>query len=72
MTERVEFEVDRGTAAYLRACARRRGGSMADAAARQLRELALADSVAQHAVWAASEPSFFADAEAEREAARSA
>lgn len=42
---------------------------MAVAAARQLRELALADSAAQHATWAASEPSFFADAQAEREAA---
>jgi hypothetical protein len=45
---------------------------MAAAAARQLRELALADSAAQHAAWAASEPSFFADAEAEREAALNA
>jgi hypothetical protein len=70
VTERVGFEVDQGTAAYLRACARRRGGSMA--AARQLRELALADSVARHAAWAAGELSFFADAEAEREAALSA
>ncbi len=69
MTERVEFEVDQGTAAYLRACARRRDGSMSAAAARQLRNLALADSAAQHAAWAAGEPSFFADAEAEREAA---
>ncbi len=42
---------------------------MAAAAAHQLRELALADSVTQHAAWAADEPSFFADAEAEREAA---
>lgn len=72
VTERVEFEVDQGTAAYLRACARRRGGSMATAAARQLRELALADSVAQHAEWDAREPSFYADAEAEREAALNA
>jgi len=69
VAERVELEVDQGTAAYLRACARRRGGSMAAAAAHQLRELALADSVTQHAAWAADEPSFFADAEAEREAA---
>jgi hypothetical protein len=45
---------------------------MAAAAARQLRELALADSVARHAAWAAGELSFFADAEAEREAALSA
>ncbi len=72
VTERVELEVDQGTAAYLRACARLRGGSMAAAAARQLRELALADSAAQHAVWAAGEPSFFADAEAERENALNA
>ena len=72
VTERVELDVDQGTAAYLRACARQRGGSMAVAAACQLRELALADSAAQHAAWAASEPSFFADAEAEREAALNA
>jgi len=45
---------------------------MAAAAARQLRELALADSAARHAVWAASEPSFFADAEAERGTAHTA
>ncbi len=45
---------------------------MAAAAARELRELALADSVAKHAAWAAGEPSFFADAEAEREAALTA
>ncbi|MGH3567378.1 MAG: hypothetical protein ACRDRH_15365 [Pseudonocardia sp.] len=72
MTERVELEVDQSTAAYLRACARQLDGSMAAAAERQLRELALADSAARHAAWAASEPSFFADAEAEREAARTA
>lgn len=72
VTERVEVEVDQGTAAYLRACARQRGGSMAAAAARQLRELALADSVAQHARWAADNPTFFDDAEAERQAALSA
>jgi hypothetical protein len=71
VTERVELEVDQGTAAYLRACARRRGGSMAATAARQLRALALADSVQQHAAWAAQEPDFFADAEAERDAALS-
>lgn len=72
MSERVELEVDQGTAAYLRACARRRGGSMAVVAARQLRELALADSTAQHATWAAGEPSFFLDAQAERDAAATA
>jgi hypothetical protein len=69
--ERVEVEVDVGTATYLRTCARRRGGSMATAAARQLRGLAVADSARQHAAWAAKEPEFFQDAEAERSAALS-
>jgi hypothetical protein len=73
--ERVEVEVDAATARYLRACARQRGGSMAEAAARQLKEVAeraLADSVASHAGWAASVPSYFEDAEAERTTALSA
>jgi hypothetical protein len=70
--ERVEVEVDAATARYLRACARQRGGSMGEAAARQLKELALADSVARHAAWAASVPSYFEDAEAERITALSA
>lgn len=43
---------------------------MAAAAAGQLRALALADSVQRHAEWAAAEPDFFAEAEAERDAAR--
>ena len=64
--ERVEVVVDAATARYLRACARRRGGSMAEAAARQLHELAVADSVTQLAAWIAREPTFFEDAEAER------
>lgn len=67
--ERVEVQVDPATARYLRACARLRGGSMAEAAARQLHELAIADGVAKLAVWAQENPSFFEDAEAEREAA---
>lgn len=41
------------------------------AAGRHLRDLALADSAAQHARWAETEPMFFADAEAERDAALS-
>jgi len=71
LMERVEVEVDAGTARYLRACARLCGGSMATAAARQLRELAVADSARQHAAWTAREPEFFQDAEAERGAALS-
>jgi hypothetical protein len=43
---------------------------MAAAAARQLRALALADSVQQHADWAATEPDFFTDAQAERDTAQ--
>jgi hypothetical protein len=39
---------------------------------RQLEELALAESVASHAAWAASEPSYFEGAEAERTEALSA
>ena len=67
--ERVEVQVDAATASWLRSCARVRGGSMAEAAARQLHELALADGVAKLAVWAQDNPTFFEDAEAEREAA---
>ncbi|SHK35713.1 hypothetical protein SAMN05443637_105147 [Pseudonocardia thermophila] len=47
--ERVEVHVDSATAAYLRDDARRRGASVADAAAHRLRDLALADSVRLHA-----------------------
>jgi hypothetical protein len=70
--ERVEVPVDPATARYLRACARARGGSMAEAAAHQLHELAIADGVARLAVWAQENPTFFEDAEAEREAASTA
>jgi hypothetical protein len=69
---RVEVEVDAATARWLRAAARTRGGSMAEAAARQLHELALAASVTQHAAWYAEHPTFLEDAEAERTEALSA
>lgn len=69
MTERVELEVDPGTAVYLRNCALRRGESMAAVAARQLRRLAQEESAARHAEWLAAHPTFFEDAEAERIAA---
>jgi hypothetical protein len=72
LMERVEVQVDAATASYLRACVRRHGESMADAVARQLRELAVADGVAKLAAWAQANPSFFDDAEAERIAASSA
>lgn len=64
--------VDPATARWLRSCTRKRGGSMAEATVWQLRELALADSVRQHAAFFAERPSFFEDAEAEREAAGAA
>ncbi|MGH3919448.1 MAG: hypothetical protein ACRDSG_10510 [Pseudonocardiaceae bacterium] len=51
MTERVECDVDETTAAYLHRCARQRGISMGTAAARQLRELALADAARALAAW---------------------
>jgi hypothetical protein len=70
--ERVEVVVDAATARYLRACARRRGGSMAEVAARQLHELAVTDSVRKHAAFFAERPTFFEDAAAEYEAAQSA
>ena len=69
MTERVELEVDPGTAVYLRNCAHRRGESLAAAAARTLRRLAQEESAARHAEWLAEHPTFFEDAEAERIAA---
>lgn len=70
--ERVEVVVDAATARRLRTCARTRGGSMAEAAAHQPREMALADSVRQHAAWYAEHPTYLEDAEAERIAALSA
>ncbi len=51
MTERVEFDVDETTAAYLLRCAHQRGVSIGAAAARQLRELALADAARALAAW---------------------
>ncbi len=70
MTERVELDLDPGTADYLRTCAVRRGESIEAAALRQLRQRALADSAAQTFRWFAEHhPTFFEDAEAERIAA---
>lgn len=63
--------MDAATVRYLRSCAGR-DGSVAAAAAWQLREMALADGVAHVVEWAADNPSFFEDAEAERDAALSA
>lgn len=51
MTERVEFEADETTAAYLHRCAHQRGVSVGVAAARQLRELALVDAARALAAW---------------------
>ena len=51
MTERVEFDVDEITAAYLRRCAHQRGVSIGAAAAGQLRELALVDAARALAAW---------------------
>jgi hypothetical protein len=51
MTERVEFDVDETTAAYLHRCAHQRGVSVGASAARQLRELALADAARALAAW---------------------
>ncbi|MDQ3763753.1 MAG: hypothetical protein M3460_19705 [Actinomycetota bacterium] len=51
MTERVEFDVDETTAAYLHRCARQHGLSVGAAAAGQLRDLALADAAAALAAW---------------------
>ena len=70
VTERVELDIDPGTAAYLRGCAGRRGGSIEAAAVRELRRLALADSADRTFRWFAEHhPTFFEDAEAERIAA---
>jgi hypothetical protein len=64
--ERVEVVVDAATARYLRSRASSRGGSMAEAAARQLHELAVADGVAKLVAWSEDEPEFGEHAEAER------
>ncbi len=55
VAERVEVDVDEPTAAYLYRCAHQRahqrGVSVGTAAARQLRELALADAARALAAW---------------------
>jgi len=51
VTERVEFEVDQTTAAYLHQCAHQRGISIGTAAAHQLRQLALTDAARSLAAW---------------------
>ncbi len=51
MTERVEFDVDETTAAYLHRCAHQCGVSVSAVAARQLRELALVDAARALATW---------------------
>jgi hypothetical protein len=51
MTERVEFDVDETTAAYLHRCAHQHGVSVSAVAARQLRELALVDAARALATW---------------------
>jgi hypothetical protein len=51
MTEWVEFEADETTAMYLHRWAHQRGVSVGTAAARQLRELALADAARALAAW---------------------
>jgi hypothetical protein len=63
VTERVEVEVDETTAAYLHRCAHRGGISVSAAAARQLRELALANAARALAAW--DPHGFYAEAQTE-------
>jgi hypothetical protein len=51
VTERVEFDADDTTAAYLHRCAHQRGLSVSAIAASQLRDLALTDAAAALAAW---------------------
>jgi hypothetical protein len=70
VTERVELDIDPGTAAFLRSRAGRGDGSLGAAAVRELRRLAMADSADRTFRWFAEHhPTFFEDAEAERIAA---
>ena len=67
VTERVELDIDPGTAAFLRS---RGAGPLGSVAVRELRRLALADSAERTFRWFAEHhPTFFEDAEAERIAA---
>ncbi|HEU0128688.1 MAG TPA: hypothetical protein VFQ48_08810 [Pseudonocardiaceae bacterium] len=60
--ERLEIELDPQTATWLRRRGTQRGGSLAAAAAAQLRADALADASRSMAVWYADRPGYVEDA----------
>ncbi len=72
MAERVEIELDPHTAAWLRRRCAQRGGSLAAAAAEQLRADAWASSVDGLSAWYAARPGFVEDSERETEEALAA
>jgi hypothetical protein len=64
----VTVKLDAGTARFLQTCVQR-GGTIAAAAAEQLRALALADAARHITAWEAAHPGYAEDAEAEALAA---
>ncbi|MGH3764840.1 MAG: hypothetical protein ACRDTX_06780 [Pseudonocardiaceae bacterium] len=58
MSDTVTLDLDAPTAAYLRICAQRDGGTMTTVAAHQLRQLALREAVDSLGRWYADHPSY--------------
>jgi hypothetical protein len=65
MSDTVTLDLDAPTAAYLRICAQRDGGTLTTAAAHQLRQLALREAVESLGRWYAAHPCYAEDSEAE-------
>lgn len=65
MSDTVTLDLDAPTAAYLRICAQRDGGTLTTAAAHQLRQLALREAVESLGRWYAAHPSYAEDSEEE-------
>jgi hypothetical protein len=70
MKSRITLSLDESTVTYLMEAAKAAtGGNVSAYVDRLARDLALDESVRQHAVWYAGHPSYAEDAEAERYAA---
>lgn len=65
MPDTVTLDLDVPTAAYLRICAQRDGGTLTSAAAHQLRQLAFREAVKSLGRWYAAHPSYAEDSEEE-------
>jgi hypothetical protein len=67
--ERITVSLDSRTAERVRQCGARSHGGASGYLERLVRQDALGEAVEQHARWFAANPSWLADAEAERDAA---